>query len=231
MQFFGRTLGDDAPGADDGDAAAELLGLFQIMRRQEDRHSVGIEGAKPLPQLEAQLDVDAGGRLVENQQLGLVNQRASQREPAFLTARDFRVLEMRVRGKPEALEQHVGALVDLLAAQTVVAGGVNENVAQREVPVEVELLRREPDQAPRLTPIALVVVAEDADRAGARARQADDRVDRRRLARAVGAEEAEELAGADAQRDAVDGGKAAVPLDEMLDLDGGRRESSGNDAL
>jgi len=83
-------------------------------------------------------------------------------------------------------------------------------------------LRREPDQTPRLAPIVLVVVAEDADRPGAGAREADDGVDRRSLARTIGAEEAEKLARADAQRDAVDGGKAAVPLDEMVDLDGGR---------
>jgi hypothetical protein len=131
---------------------------------------------------------------------------------------------MRVRREPEALEEHVGALVDLFASQPVVAGGVNKNVAQREIPVEIELLRRESDLTPRLAPIPLVVVAKDANRAGARARQADDRVDGRRLTRAVGAEEAEELAGTDAQRDAVNGGKGAVPLDEMLDFDGRRRE-------
>jgi hypothetical protein len=50
-------------------------------------------------------------------------------------------------------------------------------------------------------------------------RQANDRVDRRRLAGAVGAEKAEELAGFDAQRNAVDGSEVAVALNELVDFD------------
>jgi len=49
--------------------------------------------------------------------------------------------------------------------------------------------------------------------------QADDRVDRGRLAGAVWAEKPEKLAGAHAQRDAVDGGDVVVALDEIVDLD------------
>jgi hypothetical protein len=70
-----------------------------------------------------------------------------------------------------------------------------------------------------------VIVSEDADRAGAAASQSGDRVDGRRLAGAVRPEEAEELAGLDAQRNAVDRSKGSVPLDEVFDLDGGRVRS------
>ena len=65
------------------------FGLFQIVRRQEDREPVGVERAQPVPELEAQLDVDAGRRLVENQQLRLVDQRARQRQPALLPPEIF----------------------------------------------------------------------------------------------------------------------------------------------
>jgi hypothetical protein len=60
-------------------------------------------------------------------------------------------------------------------------------------------LGRKPDELPRLPPLALVVVAEDANAARALARKPDDRVDRRRFAGAVGAEKAEELARCDPQ--------------------------------
>jgi hypothetical protein len=68
----------------------------------------------------------------------------------------------------------------------------------------------------------MVIVAENPDRAAARARQPGDRIDRRRLAGAVGPEKAKKLAGVDSQRDAVDRGEATVPLDEAGDLDGCR---------
>jgi hypothetical protein len=129
---------------------------------------------------------------------------------------------MRVRRQAEPVEQHVGPLGDVLSAQPVVARGKYQHVAQREIPVEVELLRREADEPARLAPLALVVVAEDANAAAARARQADDSVDRRRLPGAVGTQKAEELAGADAQRDAVDRYDASVTLDEAVDLYCGR---------
>ena len=45
----------------------------------------------------------------------------------------------------------------------------------------------------------------DADRARGRGEQAADHLDRRRLARAVGAEEGEQLAGPDRQVEPVDG--------------------------
>src|SRR3984957_12561022 len=129
---------------------------------------------------------------------------------------------MRVRGQAETFEQRVGAFRHALSAQPVVARRVDQHVAQREVSIEVVLLGRKPDELPRLPPLALVVVAEDANAARALARQPDDRVDRRRFPRAVGAEKAEEPenpAPCDSQRDTVDGREASVPLDEPIDLD------------
>ena len=46
--------------------------------------------------------------------------------------------------------------------------------------------------------------------------QADEHADRGRLARAVGAEEAEDLAGADVEGDAIDGGEVAERAREVL---------------
>ena len=51
---------------DDGDAVAQLLGLGQIVRGQQDRGAGGVERADIRPQLLAQFDIDAGGGLVEH---------------------------------------------------------------------------------------------------------------------------------------------------------------------
>ena len=60
---------------------------------------------------------------------------------------------MRVRAQAEALQQHVGALGHTISAQTVITRGINEDVAQRQIPVEVELLRRKADETPSLAPL------------------------------------------------------------------------------
>ena len=221
-ELLGRLFGDDSAAAHDRDAPAELFRLLQVVCGQENREALGVERPQPLPKLEPQLDVDAGGRLVENQELRLVNERARERQPPLLSPRDLRVFAVRVRRQSKPVEQHVGALGDGLSVQTIVARGKDEHVAQREIAIEIELLRRESDEPARLAPLALVVVAEDANAAAARAGQTDDRVDRGRLTGAVRSQKAEELAGADAQRDAVDRYDAAIALNEALDLDRGR---------
>jgi len=65
-------------------------------------------------------------------------------------------------------------------------------------------------------------VSEDLDRAGGQPRQADDRIDRRRLAGAVRPEKTEEIARFDAQRNTIDRGEVSVPLDDVREVDGGR---------
>jgi len=70
---------------------------------------------------------------------------------------------------------------------------IHKDLLDREIAVEVELLRRKADEAPATAEIARDVVPEDADLASLKGRKADDRVDGRRLAGAVGAEKAEEL--------------------------------------
>src|SRR5580704_5936669 len=127
---------------------------------------------------------------------------------------------MSVRGQAEALQQHLGTLGDALSAQAVITGGINEDVAQREIPVEVELLGRKADETPSLAPLPLSVVAEDPNASAAGAGQTHDRVDRRRLAGAVRPEKPEELARFHAQRDSVDCRETAIPLHEAIHFNG-----------
>jgi hypothetical protein len=80
-------------------------------------------------------------------------------------------------------------------------------------------LRSQSDEPARLAPLRQVVVAEDADRTAVQPRQPDDRIDRRRLARAIGPKEAEKIARFNLQRNAVNGGEVAVTLDDMRDFE------------
>ena len=74
----------------------------------------------------------------------------------------------------------------------------------------------------RRTPSACVddVEAVDERRARGRRQQRRQHADERRLAGAVRAEQAEDLALFDGEADAVDGGEVAEPLDDLPDVDG-----------
>src|SRR3546814_15514838 len=73
---------NDLTMVDDGDMVAKLLRLLQIMCGQEDRRSSLVEVDNALPELPAQLDVDAGGRLVEHQDRRIVDHRLGDQQPA-----------------------------------------------------------------------------------------------------------------------------------------------------
>jgi hypothetical protein len=65
----------------DRDAVAELVGLLHVVRGQQDRLARRVELAEDLPQREPALRVEAGGRLVEEQHGGPVQDRARHHEP------------------------------------------------------------------------------------------------------------------------------------------------------
>ena len=52
---------------DDREPVAELVGLLHVVRGEQDRLPVGVQLAEDLPQRDAALRVEAGGRLVEEQ--------------------------------------------------------------------------------------------------------------------------------------------------------------------
>ena len=91
----------------------------------------------------------------------------------------------------------------------------------RELAVERRLLEDEADVLAHRQRFGDDVVAVDLGAAAGRADQRRQHVDHRRLARPVGAEEAEELAAADVDVDRLDGAQLAVVLAEPERLDDG----------
>ena len=57
------------PLVDDAHPVGELFGLFEVVRGEHDGRALAAQLANVRPQVAAQLDVDAGGRLVEEHQL------------------------------------------------------------------------------------------------------------------------------------------------------------------
>ena len=66
---------DDLALVDDADPVRHLLGFVDVMGGEDDGDAGGLQRSHHFPHALAQLDVDAGGRLVEEQDLWLVRQR------------------------------------------------------------------------------------------------------------------------------------------------------------
>src|SRR4051795_7104456 len=77
-----RSLGDDPPLLDDRDAVAQGLRLVEVVRRQHDGLSEVLERAHDVPRRAPRRRVEAGGRLVEEDKLGVAEERERSRAAA-----------------------------------------------------------------------------------------------------------------------------------------------------
>ena len=101
----------------DDEPVAELLGLVHVVRRQDERHAALLQPVEAVPDDVAGLRVEAGGRLVEQQQLGLVDERAGDREPALHAARQRLDLVAGTLGELDEVEQLVELRPQLAARE------------------------------------------------------------------------------------------------------------------
>ena len=93
---------------DDGDPIAELVGLFHVVRREHDGLALRVELAHDVPQREAALRVEARGRLVEEEHIGIVEDRPGDHQPLGHAARQLGHVGASPVGEAELLEHLVG---------------------------------------------------------------------------------------------------------------------------
>ncbi len=78
--------GEDPAAVDDRDPVAEPRRLFHVVGGEQDRPPALLEPLDDLPDLAARGRVEPGGRLVEEQHLGVADQRAGERQALLLAA-------------------------------------------------------------------------------------------------------------------------------------------------
>ncbi len=167
-----------------------------------------------LPRAPARRRVEAGRRLVEEQQLGVADQGKRDVQPPLLTARHPQYTRFGLLRQPHLLDR----LIDVPRPR-VVPGEQLERLAHRELGVHPALLQ---DDADALAPLAgrmRGVLAEDRDLARRALAIALEHLDRRGLAGAVRAQEGEDLAPLDGQVQATDGLEVAIGLAQARDAD------------
>jgi len=191
---FALVVGDH-----DGGDAELLLELFQL-----DLHRL------------AELGVERGERLVEQEQPGREGERAGDGDPLALPAREFGDRPVGRAGQAHEAEQaldrvplfRLGLAPDAQRIGDVLAHGQMGKQGERlEHHAEVALMRR----------LVGEIRAVDQQAALARRVQSGDHAEQRGLAAARRAEQADEFPMRDGQCGVMHGGEAAITLDQMIE--------------
>ena len=155
--------------------------------------------------------VEAGRRLVEHEQARRAQQRRGDPEPLAHAVRVAARLVARAAGEVDRVERGVDPAARVAAVER---GHHLEVLAAAQVRVEARRLDEAGDAVERARALGLRVAPEQPHAAGVGADEPEQHPQRRRLAGAVGAEVAVDVAGPDRQVDAVDRDDVAVALDE-----------------
>ncbi len=171
------------------------FGLVHVMRGDEDGEAAGGELVNLAPEIAPRFRIDAGGRLVEQQQTG-VRQRAGAEREALLPAAgqlagDLFLAAFETKPRDHRLGRG-GRPRDAIDA-----GDEFEILAHREIVVEAEALRHVADAGLDLGGIGADVVTETGAAAFVRREQPAQHADGGGLAGAIGSEEAEDGAAFD----------------------------------
>ena len=206
---------------DDPEVVGERVGLLEVLRREEHGHSAVARQARNLvPERRAALDVEAGRGLVQEQDPGAVDEGQREVEPALHATRVAADPAVGRLPQPHPGEQLVAPLRSLWLREPVQSALEPHVLAAREVGVERRLLERRADRVAHRGPLANDVVAGDPRGPGGGGQERGQHVHGGRLAGAVRAQEAVDLARPHLEVDAVDRPRAVLEFaDEALDLD------------
>src|SRR5579863_1466009 len=206
---------------DDGDVAAQALHDFEHVRSEENRgaardHALqhGFEGA-------GGDGVHALERLVEKQNFGSVNYGGGHGQ-LFLHAVGIVGDEfLGLVGELHEVEQFGGTLGGGFAVQAIHASGEVQEFGSGEAAEQRHAFGDDADLPFDFYGTDVEVESEDLDLPGTGREQSGEHLDGGGFPCAVGAEEAEELAGRHLQVDAVDGKQLAEAAGQALGGDGG----------
>ena len=223
-QLGRRAAGDHLALVHQGDLVGEALGLLDVVGRHQDRRAARAQVVDQRPELGADLRVEADRRLVEQDQLRLVDEAAGEQEAPAHAAGELVDGVVAAVVQPREVERAVDGGGDV--RDPVEAREDREVVLDRDVDVEVVELRHDAHLGPGLLRLAGQLVAEHAELALVGDRLAGQQPHRRRLAGAVRAEQAEADALGHVEVEPVDGRDRAEALDDTAELDRRHRADS-----
>ena len=207
-------LVDEAPPRDDQHAVDGLLHLGEQVRREQHGAPLGGQRAQQAADPLDALRIETVHGLVEHEHARVAEQGAGEAEPLTHPEREPADLAIGDRLEPHHRER----LVDARERQPRRLRHDSQVIVRGARGVKAGCLERGAHRAQRVLQLGVRNPA-DRGRALARAHEAEQDAQRRRLARAVGTEKARHHARLDARRDALDGGHRAEALGEPREFE------------
>jgi hypothetical protein len=207
---------EHAPEGDIRDLVAALR-FVHVMGGDENGEAAGREVVNLAPEIAPRLGVDARGRLVEQEQLRIGQRAGAERGPLLPAARQLARDLLLAAFEPEPGDHRLGGA--RRARQAVDARDEFQILAHRKILVETEVLRHVADARLDLCGFGADVEAEAGAAALVGREQAAQHADGGGLARAVGAEEAEDRAAPDLHRQVADDHSPAERFGQAAHVD------------
>ena len=202
-----------------GDAIGHAHRLDLVVRDIDERPAeVALEPLQLCAHLEAEQGVECGQGLVEQERARVPDERAPERDPLTLAARQLRRLALE-----QVLDMELGRCLadsprDLGLRHLRLPEGERQVVVDRLVGVKSEVLEHDRDvPVPRID--VRDALAVEVDVALVRPLETDDRSQQRGLAGTGGAEDREELPVRDLQADSLQRGDGAEALGDLVESD------------
>ena len=222
LELLGRAQGDDLPPMKEGDAVAPL-GLFQKMRRQQNGRPIRLPKlGQIIVEITTGTGVETGSRLIHDEDFRPVQEGLGQLRPAFQAAgKGFRPVPAPA-GQAQAIQVCPGPLFEGPSPHAVEPALVQEVLDDRELGVEARVLENHPDALSDGVRIPQGVPAQERDPSAGGGHERGEDLEQRGLPAAILAQDAENLAPADGERDPFQRDVRAIGVVEILGDDRGR---------
>ena len=203
-------------GVEDGDAVAETLGFLEPVGGEKDGDAAFAQAVDQLVHLAGCDRIETGGRLVEEDDRRIAEQRACERDALAEPLREAAAGIVRAAGEVDRRQRLPDPRLRL--CELVQPGEELEVLGHGETQVEAGVLGHHRDPLADLDAVRRVEQqTRDAGRARGGGDQGGEHAHGGRLAGAVRAEKAEHLTGGDAEGDIIDRDPLPEPLRQMLD--------------
>ena len=197
---------------DDHDPVADPLHLLEVVGRDDDVHAeLGADAADEIEHLRPLHRVEPVGRLVEEDDLGVVGDRGGELHALPLPRGHRPDGAEALLAEADQPERVVGALHGRAARQQVHLGEVTDEIGRGQLRRQIVVLGRVADARSQLEPGRRRILAEHGQLAGVPGAEPEEDGDERRLAGAVRAEQAGDP-GADLGVEARERDRLAVAL-------------------
>jgi hypothetical protein len=217
-QIVGCVDSHDASLVDDHHALAGLRDLWQDVRAEHDG-VIARQAANEVACLDDLLRIEARGWLVQNQHIGIVNERLREADALLEAFRELAAVAIGDLADPGAIHDRRHPLPAFSRGNALDAGDEVEIFTCRHLGIERRRLRQVPGAPLGGDRVVENVVSRDHGAPFGRRHIARENPHRRGFARAVRAKKAEDLSALDPETDVVDGGHGAVALGDVLNLD------------